>query len=192
MKLEEFEDRLDQHGSDIGTWPQDVASQAKALLTASADARRLLDEAKALDNLFAAGPAIKAPAGLAGRIVARALNETNTPSGAEPAGIVPGGTSLGGSGASARAARIAALATPVPAQAIPPQRRPAPPVQPSPGWYRELVTLVFGSGSLMRPATALAICFAAGLCAGYIFNQQGIDSSSYNVMASLFTYLDRT
>ncbi|PTW59334.1 hypothetical protein C8N35_10747 [Breoghania corrubedonensis] len=190
MKLEEFEDRLDQFGPEIGAWPQDAAGAAETLLAESADARQLLDEARGLDRLFAATPAIKAPAGLADRIVTRAMSETSTPSGTEPALV----SASGGSAArlspemGARAARIAAMARPVPATAIPPRQS----AQAATRWYRELALLVFGSGNLARPALALAICFAAGLGAGYIFNPQSTDSSSYNVMASLFTYLDRT
>ncbi|MDJ0932516.1 hypothetical protein [Breoghania sp.] len=59
-------------------------------------------------------------------------------------------------------------------------------------WYRELASLIFGGGNLAFPATALAMCFAAGVWAGYTFNEQNIDSTAYETMASLFTYLNRT
>ena len=179
MNLDEFENRLDQNGSRIATWPEDVATAARALLTESAEARRLLEEAKALDGLFAATPAVKAPAGLAGRIVARAMTETNAPAAAvNPAGL------------HSAAPRSAPPSAPGAAPVIAAASRSS--IQAPARWYRELLSPIFGSGSFVRPVATLAICFAAGLGAGYIFNEQGVDSSSYNVMASLFSYLDHT
>ncbi|WP_349644592.1 MULTISPECIES: hypothetical protein [unclassified Bradyrhizobium] len=71
MNLDEFEDWLDRLGEDVSRWPDPQRSAAEALLADSAAARDLLEEAKALREALAA-PKLRAPAGLAGRILAEA------------------------------------------------------------------------------------------------------------------------
>ena len=71
MDVTEFEDLIDRLGEDLSLWPEDRRSSAEELLSHSADARALLDAARALRNALAAPP-VRAPAGLADRIVAAA------------------------------------------------------------------------------------------------------------------------
>ncbi|MGE0699146.1 MAG: hypothetical protein AB7O57_08630 [Hyphomicrobiaceae bacterium] len=56
LRLERFETLLDAFGSDLGRWPPDLARRARPLLDVSAEARRLLGEARALDRLLAVSP----------------------------------------------------------------------------------------------------------------------------------------
>lgn len=74
MTLEEFEDHLDTFGSALGTWPDDLATAARALLENSADARAELALARELDeglDALMAQP-VSAPSGLADRIAVKA------------------------------------------------------------------------------------------------------------------------
>ena len=71
MDVSEFEDMIDRQGEDISLWPEAERLRALDLLASSDDARRLLDEARLLRQAMAA-PAVRAPAGLADRIVAAA------------------------------------------------------------------------------------------------------------------------
>ncbi|MGY8667546.1 hypothetical protein Q3C01_35045 [Bradyrhizobium sp. UFLA05-109] len=71
MDITEFEDLIDRLGEDLSLWPEDRRSPAEELLAHSADARALLEAARALRNALAAPP-VRAPAGLADRIVAAA------------------------------------------------------------------------------------------------------------------------
>jgi hypothetical protein len=74
MDVSEFEDLIDRLGEDLTRWPEDRRLAAEALLANSSEARALLEEAKALRAALAAPP-VRAPAGLADRIVAAARNQ---------------------------------------------------------------------------------------------------------------------
>jgi hypothetical protein len=71
MNVVEFEDLLDRLGEDLSRWPETQRQAALALLDGSAEARALLEESLALRRALAA-PKIRAPSGLADRIVAQA------------------------------------------------------------------------------------------------------------------------
>jgi hypothetical protein len=71
MNIVEFEDLLDRLGDDLATWPLDLQSEARVLLAQSAEAKDLLREARAMRG-FLARPPVRAPAGLANRIVTQA------------------------------------------------------------------------------------------------------------------------
>lgn len=71
MELAAFEDLIDRLGDELSRWPDDQRLAAEALLAESAEARALLDEARALREALKAPP-VRAPAGLADRIVAAA------------------------------------------------------------------------------------------------------------------------
>ncbi len=74
MTLNEFEDCIGRYGTAIETWPQAVRPSALALLAATPDAARMLDQALRLDRLFTVGacPAPPAVAAILSRaIVAR-------------------------------------------------------------------------------------------------------------------------
>jgi hypothetical protein len=71
MDVTEFEELIDRLGEDLSRWPDDRRLPALDLLAQSSAAQTLLDEARTLRNALAA-PAVRAPAGLADRIVAAA------------------------------------------------------------------------------------------------------------------------
>jgi len=68
MDIEEFEDWLDRLGDDLSKWPEPQQQAAQALLAESPAARTLKDEAQALKRMLQS-PSVRAPAGLADRIV---------------------------------------------------------------------------------------------------------------------------
>jgi hypothetical protein len=74
MDVSEFEDLIDRLGEDLTPWPEDRRLAAEALLADSSEARALHEEAKALRAALAAQP-VRAPAGLADRIVAAAASQ---------------------------------------------------------------------------------------------------------------------
>ena len=74
MSLDEFQDIIDRFGESAGDWPADRRTAAQALLAQSADARDRLAQAQALRHQFQDG-AVTAPAGLADRILAKALGK---------------------------------------------------------------------------------------------------------------------
>ena len=74
LTLEGFRDLLDRFGGDLTSWPARERVAADALLAISADAKALLAETAAVDSVLATPP--KAPAGLADRIVAAALEQS--------------------------------------------------------------------------------------------------------------------
>ena len=86
MDVTEFEDLIDRLGEDLTCWPEDRRLAAEALLANSSEARALRDEATALRRALAAPP-VRAPAGLADRIVAAARAqkkpETTAPTSAD-------------------------------------------------------------------------------------------------------------
>ncbi|WP_063689798.1 hypothetical protein [Bradyrhizobium stylosanthis] len=71
MDVTEFEELIDRLGEDLSLWPDDRRVPAEELLARSSDAQALLDEARVLRQALAAPP-VRAPAGLADRIVAAA------------------------------------------------------------------------------------------------------------------------
>lgn len=68
MDVTEFEELIDRLGEDPSLWPDDRRLPAEELLARSPAAQALLEEARALRRALAA-PAVRAPAGLADRIV---------------------------------------------------------------------------------------------------------------------------
>jgi len=71
MDVTEFEELIDRLGEDLSLWPDDRRVPAEELLARSTAAQALLEEARTLRRALAA-PAVRAPAGLADRIVAAA------------------------------------------------------------------------------------------------------------------------
>jgi len=71
MDVGTFEDLIDRLGEDLSLWPDAQRAAALELLASSAEARVLLEEARTLRRALA-GPAVRAPSGLADRIVAAA------------------------------------------------------------------------------------------------------------------------
>ena len=71
MDVGAFEDLIDRLGEDLSLWPDAQRVAALELLASSAEARVLHDEARTLRQLLAS-PRVRAPAGLADRIVAAA------------------------------------------------------------------------------------------------------------------------
>jgi hypothetical protein len=76
MNRSELRDAVDRHGEDLSTWPLSERHEAIQLLASEPDARCVLDEARAMRALIAGHPSIRAPAGLADRIVRAALCDT--------------------------------------------------------------------------------------------------------------------
>ena len=74
MKFEEFEDHLDRFGEDLTVWPPSAREAGIELLRDSAEAREIMEEAQALRRAMAAVAPVRAPAGLADRVVAEALS----------------------------------------------------------------------------------------------------------------------
>ncbi|TCU59314.1 hypothetical protein EDE08_1287 [Bradyrhizobium sp. R2.2-H] len=71
MDVTEFEELIDRLGEDVSLWPGDRRLAAEELLSRSSAAQALLEQARAL-RLALAAPPVRAPAGLADRIVAAA------------------------------------------------------------------------------------------------------------------------
>jgi len=71
MDVTEFEELIDRLGEDLSLWPDDRRVPAEELLARSSAARAALEEARVLRQALAAPP-VRAPAGLADRIVAAA------------------------------------------------------------------------------------------------------------------------
>ncbi|MBR0815194.1 hypothetical protein JQ544_26935 [Bradyrhizobium diazoefficiens] len=71
MDVIEFEELIDRLGEDLSLWPDDRRLPAEELLSRSSAAQALLEEARAL-RLALSAPPVRAPAGLADRIVAAA------------------------------------------------------------------------------------------------------------------------
>jgi len=81
MDVTEFEELIDRLGEDLSLWPDDRRLPAQELLAQSAAAQALLDEARPLRQALTAPP-VRAPQGLADRIVAAAAKMKSDP--AEP------------------------------------------------------------------------------------------------------------
>ncbi len=78
MDVREFEDLIDRLGEDLSRWPDAQRLAAEELLASSAEARDLHDDARVLRQVLASPP-VRAPAGLADRIVAAASKLTAEP-----------------------------------------------------------------------------------------------------------------
>ena len=70
-----FQDLVDRLGEDLRLWPDPDRAAGEALLRHSATARTILATAVALRETFDATATVKAPAGLAARIIALADDE---------------------------------------------------------------------------------------------------------------------
>jgi len=81
MDVTEFEELIDRLGEDLSLWPDDRRVPAEELLARSSAAQALLEEARVLRQALAAPP-VRAPSGLADRIVAAAAKMKSDP--AEP------------------------------------------------------------------------------------------------------------
>lgn len=73
LRIEEFEDALDQYGPEIDEWPSALAQQARDLLASSIEARDLLEAEAIIAGSLRSS--IKAPSGLADRLVAQAFEK---------------------------------------------------------------------------------------------------------------------
>jgi hypothetical protein len=78
MDVGAFEDLIDRLGEDLSLWPDAQRVAALELLASSAEARVLHDEARTLRQLLASPP-VRAPVGLADRIVAVAAKLKTDP-----------------------------------------------------------------------------------------------------------------
>jgi len=77
MDVREFEDCLDRFGSDLPDWPPREREAGEALLAHSDEARDLLAESILLADALST-PLIRAPAGLADRIVLETVKSPTT------------------------------------------------------------------------------------------------------------------
>ncbi|TWB96767.1 hypothetical protein FBZ93_10713 [Bradyrhizobium macuxiense] len=71
MDVATFEDLIDRLGEDLSRWPDDQRLAAAQLLASSAEARTLYEQASTVRRALAAPP-VRAPKGLADRIVTAA------------------------------------------------------------------------------------------------------------------------
>lgn len=79
MRLDEFQDAADRYGGDLARWPEAERRLADALLRQSPEAQAILDAATQLRAAFSEAAPVRAPAGLADRIILRALETTPAP-----------------------------------------------------------------------------------------------------------------
>lgn len=85
MQVSEFEDLIERLGDDLSRWPDAQRLAAESLIATSPTAQALIAEAKLIREALTATP-IRAPAGLADRIVAAAAASKSVP---EPANQQP-------------------------------------------------------------------------------------------------------
>ncbi|WP_343206174.1 hypothetical protein [Bradyrhizobium sp. OHSU_III] len=78
MDVATFEDLIDRLGEDLSRWPDDQRLAAVQLLASSAEARTLYEEASAIRRALTAPP-VRAPNGLADRIVTAAAKLPREP-----------------------------------------------------------------------------------------------------------------
>ncbi|SDD46439.1 hypothetical protein SAMN05216337_1011130 [Bradyrhizobium brasilense] len=78
MDVATFEDLIDRLGEDLSRWPDDQRLAAAQLLASSAEAWTLYEEASAVRRALAAPP-VRAPKGLADRIVTAAAKLPQKP-----------------------------------------------------------------------------------------------------------------
>lgn len=69
-RIDQFAERLDALGPDVGRWPAAEAEEARALIARSAEARRLHAEALRLAEIVAEAAEAEVPNGFAFRVVA--------------------------------------------------------------------------------------------------------------------------
>jgi hypothetical protein len=91
MTLAELESLLDAYGGDRARWPADRRAAGEALIKDDVAARRLLDEARALDRVLAHAPLPETASlkGIEDRIVAAALAERLAGGHAVDRGLMP-------------------------------------------------------------------------------------------------------
>lgn len=82
MNRSELQDAIDRHGEDLSAWPLADRDRALEFLAREPQARSLFDDAAALRTALRDQPVIRAPAGLADRIVRTALGSSPVPTGA--------------------------------------------------------------------------------------------------------------
>jgi len=82
LRVEQFEDALDEYGADLAAWPPDLADAANRLLASDAEARDILEDERTISAAFAAP--VRAPAGLSNRILEEALAEPQARNRAAP------------------------------------------------------------------------------------------------------------
>lgn len=75
MDVSEFEDLIDRLGEDLSQWPAEQRLAAAELLASSSAANELLSEARIVREALSS-PSVRAPAGLAARILAAASRST--------------------------------------------------------------------------------------------------------------------
>jgi hypothetical protein len=73
MDIEEFDDCVDRLGEDPTLWPSPAREQGLALLRDEPAARAIVSQAKLLRTALSSVPPARAPAGLADRIVQKAV-----------------------------------------------------------------------------------------------------------------------
>lgn len=81
MNRSELQDAIDRHGEDLSAWPLADRERALAFLAREPESRSLFEDAAALRTALRDQPVIRAPAGLADRIVRAALGSCPTPPG---------------------------------------------------------------------------------------------------------------
>ena len=88
MQVSEFEDLIDRLGDDVSRWPDAQRLAAESLLATSPTAQVLLAESKLIREALTTKP-VRAPAGLADRIVAAAAASKSAPEPADQQASVP-------------------------------------------------------------------------------------------------------
>jgi hypothetical protein len=81
MNRSELQDAIDRHGEDLSAWPLADRDPARHLLESDPESRSLFTNAAALRMALRNQPVIRAPAGLADRIVRAALASSPAPNG---------------------------------------------------------------------------------------------------------------
>ena len=81
MLLQDFEDAIDEYGTDLKDWPEGLRVAALALMERSAEARQFLEDEIRLDAALTASVSrpVAAPAGLADRIALKAFEASPAP-----------------------------------------------------------------------------------------------------------------
>ncbi|MGQ3344560.1 hypothetical protein [Bosea sp. (in: a-proteobacteria)] len=79
MNRSELQDAIDRHGEDLSAWPLADRDRALEFLAREPESRSLFQDAAALRTALRDQPVIRAPAGLADRIVRAALGSNPAP-----------------------------------------------------------------------------------------------------------------
>lgn len=85
--LKRFEEILDAYGAARSRWPESERKTLERLLERDARARRMLDEAQALERVIGMAPGMTASEGLKGRIVAAAVTDREKEARVVPIGV---------------------------------------------------------------------------------------------------------